>query len=250
MPNASIESRGSLGSRLLTLALAALVGIASLALVLRLQNAGLKTWVIVLGAALFPVVLAVVGHLKEILIFGWVFALTYNRQYFAFESIVGYNGTQGPYLIVADICLFGLFAWWLYERLLHRPAQPVRSAPFWPWYIPLVTIFFLSVFVAARPDWALYEMIRIAKIGLIVFYIRHNFGRREWYVSLAGLATAASFQSAIALKEIITGKPGLFHASQVAADAPDFVQHFAEGAFTGSMTRGIGTMAHPPYLAC
>ena len=236
--------------RLGTAVLAALAGICSLGVILQLQGASYKAWVILLGGALLLPALAIVGHAKEILLFGWVFSLTYNREYFVFERLVGYNGTQGPYVILADICLFGLYAWWLYERFMGRASEPPRSSPMRFWYIPFASVFFLSVFVAPRPEWALYEMIRILKIGLILFYIRHNFGHREWRISLGALASAVAFQSAVAIKEVITGKAGVIGAAPDTSNAPEFIQHFSEGAFTGNVVRGVGTLAHPPYLAC
>lgn len=246
-----IEGRGRLLPRIATITLAAIVGTVALGVVLQLQGASYKAWVIVLGVSLLPTALAIIGHPKEILLFGWVFALTYNREYFVFEKLVGYNGTQGPYVILADLCLIGLYGWWLYEHLMHRRREePVHGSPLWLWYIPFAAVSFLSVFAATRPDWALYEMIRIVKIGFILFYVRRNFGRREWQVTLAALASAVFFQSAVAIKEVITGKAGVIGAAQEPADMPGFVEHFADGGFTGSIVRGVGTLAHPPYLAC
>jgi hypothetical protein len=238
-----------LWSILATGVVGSLVAICTLAVVLHLEGASYKAWVVVLGMALFPVALAVAGHPKEILLFGWVFSLTYNRQYFIFEPIVGYNGTQGPYVILADVCFAGLFGWWLYERLMRRPEEPPQAPPLWPWYVPFAAVCLLSAFGASRPDWSFYEMIRIVKIGLIFYYVRHNFGRREWRTTFAALGSAVFFQSAVAIKEVITGRPGVIGASQM-ANAPEFVQQFQDGGFTGNIVRGVGTLAHPPYLAC
>ncbi len=217
-----------------------------------MQNADYKTWVVLTVIAVLPTLAAVSGRPKELLLFGWVISLTYNRQYFIFESLVGYQGTEGPYVLASDLCLAGLFGWWLYERIMRRPSEPVRSAPLWPWYAPFAAACFLSIFDAARPDWAAFEMLRIFKIGLVLFYIRHNFGRKEWYVVLAALAAAACFQSAVAIKEIATGKLGVIGASQAAVEAladPALIEHFEGGAFTEGV-RGTGTLAHPPYLSC
>src|SRR5215831_13203586 len=236
------------GTDLATLAMTGAIGVGMLAAALRLQEATYKSWVILIGIAIAPTVLAVVGRAKEVLLFGWVFSLTYNRQYFVFEPLVGYHGTEGPYVLLSDVCLAGLFGLWLYERIMRRPPSPVRSAPLWPWYLPFATVCFLSIFGAARPDWAAFEMLRIVKMGLVLLYVRHNFGRKEWYVTLAALGSSACFQSAVAIKEMVTGKLGVIGLSQPEA-SPEFVEHFAEGAFTGGV-RGTGTMAHPPYLSC
>ncbi|HEV2446174.1 MAG TPA: O-antigen ligase family protein [Candidatus Sulfopaludibacter sp.] len=237
------------GTQLATLASAGLVGAGMLVAVLRLQEASYKAWVVLIAIAVAPTVLAVIGRPKELLLFGWVFSLTYNRQYFIFEPLVGYQGTEGPYVLLSDVCLAGLFGLWLYERMMRRTTESARSAPLWPWYLPFATVCFLSIFDAARPEWAAFEMIRIVKIGLVLYYVRHNFGRKEWYVTLAALGAAACFQSAVAIKEMVTGKQGLIGLSQPDIGVPGLIEHFEGGAFTGGV-RGSGTMAHPPYLSC
>jgi len=246
-----MQAPGRLTPGLATLMLAGLAGILVLVAVVQMQNAGYKAWVILAAIAVLPTLAAVSGRPKELLLFGWVVSLTYNRQYFIFERLVGYQGTEGPYVLLSDLCLAGLFGFWLYERIIRRPAEPTRSAPLWPWYVPFAAACFLSIFDAARPDWAAFEMLRIFKIGAVLFYVRHNFGRKEWYITLAALSAAACFQSAVAIKEIATGKQGVIGLSQAAVvdAAPELLEHFDAGAFTGGL-RGTGTMAHPPYLSC
>ena len=232
------------------MATAALAGSLALAPVLRLQDSGYKAWVIMMAVAVLPTVIAITGRPKELLLCGWVFSLTYNRQYYIFESLVGYNGTQGPYLILADICLAGLFGYWMYERIMGHPREPVRGGVLWPWYLPFAAVCFLSIPGAQRPDWAAYEFIRVIKIGLVFYYVRRNFGRKEWVLALATMAAAVSFQSAVGIKEVATGRPGVLGFSKAAsADAPDFLEHFEGGDWMG-MVRGVGTLAHPPYMAC
>jgi O-antigen ligase len=227
---------------------AAAIGIGWLLVVLQLQNAGYKAWVLVLAVLALGIIIAVTRRPKELLLFGWVFSLTYNRQYFVFEPLVGYNGTAGPYVILADACLIGLLGWWLFEHLFRRTKEGPTPAPAWPWYLPFAAVCFLSVFAAVRVDWSLYEFVRILKMGLVLFYVRHNVRGREWRIVLAALACAVCFQSAVAIKEITTGRLGVIGLSKVAG-APDLVEeNFAGGKFTG--VRGMGTLAHPPYLAC
>lgn len=248
----SIPAQGRIAPQVATMLLAGVAGILALIAVLQMQNAGYKGWVILTAIVLLPAVAVATGRPKELLLFGWVISLTYNRQYFIFEKLVGYQGTEGPYVLLSDVCLAGLFGFWLYERIMQRPTEPTRSAPLWPWYVPFAAACFFSIFDAARPDWAAFEMLRIFKIGAVLFYIRHNFGRKEWYLALAALAAAACFQSAVAIKEIATGKLGVIGSSQAALEAaatPDLIQHFDAGAFTGGV-RGTGTLAHPPYLSC
>jgi O-antigen ligase len=238
---------GRLVRTALALLAAAVVGVAWLAALLRLQGASYKAWVVLLGGVAAVLAAVLTRRPKELLLFGWVFSLTYNRQYYVFESIVGYNGTAGPYVTLSDICLLGLAGLWLYERLRRPPRESERAAPFLPWFLPFAIACFLSVFVASRPDWSLYEMLRVAKMGFVLLYVRHNFGGREWRLVLAALAAAVSFQSAVAIKEVATGRQGVIGASEL-AERPDYIEHFESGAFTG--VRGVGTLAHPPYFAC
>jgi hypothetical protein len=94
----TVQATGRLTPRLATLAAGGLLGILALIGVLQVQNADYKTWVVLTMIAVLPTVAAVSGRPKELLLFGWVISLTYNRQYFIFESLVGYQGTEGPYV--------------------------------------------------------------------------------------------------------------------------------------------------------
>jgi len=238
------------GQRLGWLLAAAGVGLAALAGVVALEGADYKVWVVAIAAVLSLPLLVVMKKARVILVFCWVFALSYNRQYFVFESVVGYQGTSGPYVILADICLAGLLGLWVYDRIRRGPAAVIGRS-FWPWFLPFAVACFLSVFVAERTDWALFEMLRIVKMGILLAYIRHNFGRAEWMTCVLALSLALSFQSGVAIKEVITQKPGVIGSQNLEAEAADeeLTSHLDETAFYG-MIRGVGTLAHPPYLAC
>jgi putative inorganic carbon (hco3(-)) transporter len=238
------------GQRLLWLLAAAGVGLAALAGVIALEGSDYKVWVVAMAAVLSLPLLVVLKRARVILLFCWVFALSYNRQYFVFESLVGYQGTSGPYVMLADICLAGLLGLWLYDRTRRGPAAAIGRS-FWPWFLPFAAACFLSVFVADRTDWALFEMLRIVKMGVLLAYIRHNFGRAEWMTCVLALSLAISFQSAVAIKEVATQKQGVIGSQDLAEESgeEDLASHFEGGKFYG-MIRGVGTLAHPPYLAC
>lgn len=186
---------------------------------------------------------------KEILLFGFIFSLTYNRQYFVFQSFAGNSGMQGPYVIVADVFLLALFGYWLYESVILKiPSQPLGGRV-WPWYVPFASACLMSLWVAQRVDWTLFEMIRVVKVGLLLWYARYNLKAREWWISVTAIACALTAQSALGVLEVVSGRTGvlwLFGQGTAEAAAPAM---FREENFYG-FRRATATMNHPPNLAC
>ena len=232
-----------------TLLLLAIVCSATVALSVRLAGANLKTAGVVLLALAFPAAAVYYSRVKEMLIFGWIVSLTYNRQYFSFESLTGNIGTQGPYWIAGDICFLALLLLWAFQVAFRKRRTEAKSPRLWPWFLPLAFACLLSVAAADRPDWSLYELIRFAKFGLVLAYVRHNFGKREWIIAVASLGLAMSFQSIVGAKEIITGHSGVLGMGGQVTGVDGFENVFSQENFYG-WVRATGTMNHPPNLAC
>lgn len=207
-----------------------------------------KTKVALVGALLFPVVAVVTGQLRLLLLFCWVGSLTYNRQYFSFEFLTGNEGTQGPYWIVSDIFLAGLVIEWAYRVVIRRETTRAAGRAFWPWFLPLALTGVVSLFVATRPDWTAYEMLRTLRILLILSYVRHNFGKAEWWTAILAMGLTMTGQSLIGVKEVATGRSGLLGA-EVTTSVAGYENVFDQESFYG-MTRATGTLNHPPNFAC
>ena len=231
-----------------TAVFAGLTALAAVEIANKLGDAPLKSRLAIFAALAFPVIAVVTGRLKELLLICWVGSLTYNRQYFSFEFITGNLGTQGPYWILSDIFLAALLLEWACEAVLKKQSSPARGMPFWPWYMPLAAMGLVSLLVATRPDWTLYEMIRTLKFCVILWYVRHRFGVVEWWTAVVAMGVAMVAQSALALKEVVTGRSGLL-GTEVSTSLGGFEDVFSQENFYG-MVRGIGTMNHPPNLAC
>ena len=186
---------------------------------------------------------------KDILLFGFLFSLTYNRQYFVFQGLAGNNGMQGPYVIAADIFLLGLFVFWYYEAAILRiPSRPLGGR-LWPWYLPFVAACLLSLWVAVRMDWTLFEMIRVVKVGLILWWARYNLKPREWWICVAALGCALTVQSTLGILEVVFKQSGvlwLLGLGTSESAAPEMLQ--AENFY--GFRRATATMNHPPNLAC
>jgi hypothetical protein len=157
---------------------------------------------------------------------------------------------MGFYWILADIPFLVLLAIWLYEAIQgNKSGRVSRPAPaLWPWFLPYAGIALLSIVVAERPDWTIIELMRYVRFGLILWYVSHNVGVRQWWVIVIALGCATAAQSAIAVKEIVTGKSGVFGASGLDEQMAAMAANFDQENFYG-WVRGTGTMNHPPNLA-
>lgn len=232
----------------ITLLLATLAGLSAVLIAVPLSQTGSKWKVVSLFALTFPAVAVYWGRLRELLVFFWIISLTYNRQFFSFEGIFGDNGTQGPYWVLADIFFTALLILWLYDAAILKRRFIAEGRPVWPWFLPFVLACLLSIPGAQRPDWSLFEMIRLAKFALILVYVRKCFGQREWWGAIGALATSMLLQSIIGVKEVVTGHPGVF-GEAVSQGVGGFEDVFNQESFYG-WVRATGTMNHPPNLAC
>ena len=189
------------------------------------------------------------GRPKEVLLFAWVFALTYNRQFFSFEPLLGNNGSAGLYWILADVFLLALLGIWLVERYALRVVREPHGNGILLWYMPFALVCMLSIASAERMDWGMYELARTLKVAIILLYISYNFGRREWWLCVAGLAAATVAQSALGTLEVMSGRTGVLWLFGLQDRMESVPQMFKDESFYG-WVRATATMAHPPNLAC
>ena len=228
---------------------ALLCSAAAFSAALWLAEGGLKQWIVAGILASIPFLMVLYPHPKHFLLAGWIFTLTYNRQYFSFEALFGRHGSQGPYWIVSDVFLLGLLLHAVYMRVVNRVRPEPKGPPFWPWYLPLVLAWVISLAGAERPEWGVFELWRSVKFGFILWYTSRYLNRREWWICVAALGLAMVFQSSVGLKEIVTGRSGVIGMEQQPSGPGGFGKVFSQESFYGSV-RATGTMNHPPNLAC
>jgi O-antigen ligase len=186
---------------------------------------------------------------KQVLLFAWIFSLTYNRQFFSFEGIVGNSGPAGLYWIAADVFFAGLLAIWAVEVLARRHVTLPGGLRVWPWYMPYFVACGLSVLAADRLDWGAFELLRTLKFTLVLLYVAANVGRREWWLCLAAFGAGLSAQSALGTLEVATKRTGVLWIIGLQDDIAAVPQLFRDEGFYG-WARATATMAHPPNLAC
>src|SRR5262249_49535380 len=89
-----------------------------------------KRMIMVLGVIGLVAFMAVTRQAKNNLLFFWVAALTYNRQFYSFDSFTGNLGSAGLYYIPSDIPLAGLFLIWAAELIVGRASLQAKGLPF------------------------------------------------------------------------------------------------------------------------
>jgi len=237
--------RSSLSSMLLSGLAAAGIGVALAGMGIGLAGIQPKRVVMLVGVLALGAVGIMTGHTKRLLLFAWVVSLTYNRNYFI-ESL-GPHGSYGLYWIPGDIFFFSLLAIWAYQAAFLKKTSPPVGPRLWPWFLPWFLVLVLSTLSAERIDWAIFEMARVVRIGLILFYVRHNVGKQEWLICAAGLATAISIQALHGIVYVATGRYlGLsmfFGGGEQIVSPTLFVLEQATGS-----RRAQGTLGHPNTL--
>lgn len=218
----------------------------TIVLALQLATASRRTIILGFVGFLFVLLALVSRHTKQVLLFAWVLALTYNRNFFSFDGLFGDSASQGLYWIPADLFLLALFGLWVYEATVLKRTQPAQGRPLWPWYSPFVLACTFTIFTAEHKDWTLFELVRVVKLGSILYYLRYNLGRKELLSCISGLASAVLLQVSysVALMMNISVMSVFGAAGEITAT----YQSLGEGL--EEWKRATGTLAHPNILAC
>ncbi|MCC6718788.1 MAG: O-antigen ligase family protein [Acetobacteraceae bacterium] len=198
------------------------------------------------------------GRPKEVLLGGYIIALTYNRQYFSFEWLTGDQHSQGLYWIPADLFLVALIAVSLLEHIrpgvvpraassdvLASSGSPSIVAAAMPALL-FMAVFILSALLAERPDWSFNELTRVLRFVVVLVWLHLNMTRALWFTAVGTLALSALLQAGLGTLQV------LLHADRsllsVLGGASETV--YTEGGEIDMLeNRARGTLGHPNYLA-
>lgn len=223
---------------------AVLVGMAAFLAADTFAGTSLKT-LLLLGAGVAVVTLATFSRRpRQILIFFWVIGLTYNRQFYSFDEIVGDFGFQGAYWMPADVFLGLLFVLWIAEATMHR-RQTAPVSRTWMLMLPFLAVAALSTLLAGRVEWAMFELGRLVKLTLLLLYLSVRLDAEEWWTVVVALAAAVAAQFGLSLLKVMAGggPSGIGSLIGVGGNTPAIeVDEEMHG-------RATGTMAHPNILA-
>jgi len=232
------------GALLLT-AVLFLVGVAA-----TLASDGVPAKKLALGLAVLagvPLAAAVTRQPKRVVLFCWVLAVTYNRNYF--PDVLGKHGPYGIYWNPSDVFLFYLLGLWFYEAafLKRRPLAVGRRL--WPWFLPFAVACLLSMAGAERPDYTAFELVRVVRLELILAYVRFNVGRDDWWVCVAGLAAAVLVQFVLGVAYLATGREFGLTTVLGVTGAGSPLRYVLTGSTEKGVRRARGTLSHPNVLA-
>lgn len=175
----------------------------------------------------FVVISVQLGILRQAVLFGWVFALTYSRNYYLFSKS---GEWQGLYWIPSDIPFIALVVLWLVEGFFRKQIAYRSFGLAWVAIVPWIAVDLISLTVADRPDWVLWDLVKLVRGFAILLVIPAMLSPRDWWVCLWGLGFAATVQSLIGGSQVVLRRSA----------------YVLEGE---SMVRAAGTMMHPNLLA-
>ncbi|MEO3473783.1 O-antigen ligase family protein [Roseomonas sp. CAU 1739] len=227
-PRVLLPAAGLLGGGLLAVTLAVM-----------LPQFGTKGIAALGGLGVIGAVILLTGRPKEVFLTFFVFALTYNRQYYGgFSSLLG----PGFYWVPADLMLLCLFATNVVEGCLGRARMPppvaeVASAP----VLPFLFAALLSTLAAERIDLAAGDTFRIVKFALLLAWLHRNMDRSLWLTLVGALAASVTLQATFGTLQVVF-KAGQSLLSIIGAGSADALPEEIDN-------RARGTLGHPNMIA-
>lgn len=244
------DLRARLTAHAVGVALPVLVGLAAAFVAINFGEPTKKKLVIVAGACAAGAVGLATRRPSLVLLPLWIVALSYNRMYYVFDRLVGNHGPQGPYVIPADGVFAVLFGLWVFDASVRKHRSLSDGPRLHGWLAPLAAAAVISALQAEQASWAMFELLRLAKFGLVLWYIRANFTRAHWWVAIAGIGASVLVQSGVAgmqmARRSTAGVLGLVGGG-AGADA-GLAELGAQAV--GGWFRAVGTIGHPSNLAC
>lgn len=230
-------------ARLLGFAGAVCLALAATAIATILPGMGLKGVVGLAGVAGAVAVAMLSGRPREVLLAGYIVALTYNRQYFdIFVAVFDTPANEGVYWTPADLMLLALVGTAALQDALGRggQAQPAHELAIAP-IIPFLVVAVLSTLAADRPYLAMTDTVRVVKFAIVLAWLQRNMDRAMWVAALVALALVVMLQAALGIMQVLLRADGGLSAvlSGQGAINPEELGY----------NRASGSMAHPNVLA-
>ncbi len=221
----------------------AILGIACATAVALLPSIGIKAMV-ALAAGGAAIALAIwLGRPLEVLLAAYIAALSYNRQYFSFDDLLGASGTSGLYWMIADPVLALLLLVSLTVPDRGTPAGQARLGvtPI----LPFLAVCVISTLFALRPDWAANDTYRVLKFAILLAWLHRNMTPSLWLTAVTTLGAVATLQILLGIAQVaLKGEASLLAMAGLATQTG--------GVETEIENRARGTLGHPnmfaPYL--
>ncbi|CAH0295227.1 O-antigen ligase [Roseomonas sp. CECT 9278] len=232
LPARLVGLTGVVGAALLAVALGAMI-----------PQLGLKGLVGVAGLAGAVALAMLTGRPREVLLVGYIVALTYNRQYFdAFVAVFDTPANAGLFWTPADLMLLAMVGVTALQRALGRgaPARPGHELSIAP-VLPFLVAALLTTLAADRPDLAMTDTVRVVKFALVLAWLQWNMDRPLWIAAVVGLTLAILMQAALGMMQVLLRADGGLSAVLAGQGAIDIEEL--------GFNRASGSLAHPNVLA-
>lgn len=231
---------GRRGRMAVTVAAVALIGPVAIVL----GSLGPKLMVAGVGAAVVVLLIRVVRDRSVCFTFLAVASLAFMlHKSLGPQDVALSSGAISVYVTTFDAMLVLLYAFWIREGTFAADARAGFRRPIVR--IPLVAVLFLlpSLLVAPQPWLGAGELVRMAWMYLLFFYVavRVRTRRHVWAV-LGGLAVFAAFELLVVLGQWLTG--GNLGLAFLGVPA-ELTQRISDAE---SLGRPFGTIIHPVFM--
>ena len=114
--------------------------------------------------------------------------------------------TPGVAIGLFEILLLSLYVLWFVRIFVMRSERMPRPTKLDWWVLAFVIVHVLSLYNSVSRTLTIFEIIRLMKYAAAFFYIEHNLERRQLKVIIAAVLLAATFQAAVGVVQVRTGK--------------------------------------------
>lgn len=226
-----------------------LIGLCASVVAIKFGEPSKKKLILLAGVAVLPLACAVTRSPRSVFLFIFVLLLPYNRMYYKLDPVFGDHGTQGMYIIPADVAFGALLAIWAFEIVVLKRPLRGHGSRLWPWWIPFIITCFLSGLNASRMSWSMFEVYRMLKFMLVLVYLRYNLDREGFWAIVAALGCSTLLQATMAGMQMTlrsaSGLLGLLGGGGGGGSLEEL-----GSLAVGGWIRAVGTLGHPSNLAC
>jgi hypothetical protein len=114
--------------------------------------------------------------------------------------------TPGVAIGLFEILLVSLYVLWFVRIFVMRTESIPRPTVIDWWVLAFIAAHVLSLYNSISPVLTVFEIIRLMKYAAAFFYIEHNLERRQLKVIVAAVLLAMTFQAAVGVVQVRTGK--------------------------------------------
>ena len=151
-------------------------------------------------------VAAITHQFRRTMLCGWIVSHSYFRTFSPWTGAPVALTSFDSYVTVSDLFFAVLIGIAIWQRVYLKLQVSPPKARLWIWVLPFLIVAAISIVNAARVDWAVFEVYRLAKLvlelALLAALIREPY---DWWLALGAMGAGACFQGLFGVVQLATG---------------------------------------------